>query len=70
MKLTKEQQEKFDIFCDSSHALFTVEFAQEIAGYFGQDCSDLADIYETSTEFKGYHGPTADNRPIRCRLGF
>lgn len=55
--------EKFQMFADSSHALLVPEFAQEIAGYFGKDCSGLVDIFETSTEPKGYHGPTGDGVP-------
>lgn len=50
----------FKEFENLTHALITVEAAQHIAGMFGQDCSELVDIHETSTEPKGYHGPTAE----------
>ena len=53
----------FDEFEDLTHALITAEAAQHIAGMFGQDCSELVDIVETSTEIKGYHGPTAEGVP-------
>ncbi len=58
-----ENEEVFQFFSDSSHALLTPDFAQKVAGLFGQDCSGLVDIFETSTEPKGYHGPTADGVP-------
>ncbi len=50
----------FEDFTGLTHALITVEAAQHIAGMFGQDCSPLVDIYETSTEPKGYHGKIAE----------
>lgn len=53
----------FEDFEGLTHALITVEAAQHIAGMFGQDCSELVDVFETSTEPKGYHGPTAEGVP-------
>ena len=58
--MNEQQKENFGIFFNSSHTLLTVEFAQKIAGYFGQDCSSLVHTYKESTEPKGYHGPTAE----------
>ena len=47
-------------FEQMSHCLLKVEFAQKVAGIFGMDCTELIDIYETSSEPKGYHGPTGE----------
>ena len=55
-----EEKETIEEFAKMSHCLLKVEFAQKVAGIFGLDCKELIDIYETSTEFKGYHGPTGE----------
>lgn len=57
------KQITFEDFENLTHALITVEAAQRIAGMFEQNCAELVDVFETSTEPKAYHSPTAEGVP-------
>lgn len=59
----KTPETELEEFRDMSHALLVPGYAQKIAGLFDLDCSELIDIFETSTEPKAYHGPTAEGVP-------
>jgi hypothetical protein len=59
----KTGKQELELFKWISHDLLYPDYAQKIAGLFELDCSELVDIYETSTEPKANHGPTGYGVP-------